>query len=137
MTSYGKYSKHLKTLSPFSNKILAIRDGIHKILDKIANDQTAFLKRTMVSQYKSNLPYAKVARWNHKDDQQTKDFVEHYKLPVITCPDPENFVREGRTLTVFLVDERIQIPLKAGHHWPASETQLKWRFAGGPMMPQH
>ena len=21
-----------------------------------------------------------------------------------------------------------------GHHWPASETQFKWGFAGGPMM---
>ena len=21
-----------------------------------------------------------------------------------------------------------------GHHWPTSETPLKWRFAGGPMM---
>ena len=31
----------------------------------------------------------------------------------------------------------IQIPLKAGHHWPASETPFKWRFAGVPMMPQH
>ena len=23
--------------------------------------------------------------------------------------------------------------LKAGHHWPASETPFKWRFAGGPI----
>ena len=22
----------------------------------------------------------------------------------------------------------------AGHHWPASETTIKWRFAGGPMV---
>ena len=30
--------------------------------------------------------------------------------------------------------EMIQIPLKVGHHRPASETPFKWRFAGGPMM---
>ena len=24
--------------------------------------------------------------------------------------------------------------LMLGHHWPASETPLKWRLAGGPMM---
>ena len=36
-----------------------------------------------------------------------------------SCADPESFVRGGPTL-IFLVDE--QIPLKAGHHLPASET---------------
>ena len=30
--------------------------------------------------------------------------------------------------------ERIVIPLKAGHNWPASETPFKWRFAGWPIM---
>ena len=37
---------------------------------------------------------------------------------------------------VFLVDrmERIEMPLKVGHHWPASETPLKWQFAGMPIM---
>ena len=29
---------------------------------------------------------------------------------------------------------RVQIPLLADHHWPASETSFKWRFTGGPMM---
>ena len=28
----------------------------------------------------------------------------------------------------------IKIPLKAGHHRPASETPFKWRFAGMSMM---
>ena len=28
-------------------------------------------------------------------------------------------------------------PLYAGHHWPASETPFKWRFAGVPLMAQH
>ena len=32
---------------------------------------------------------------------------------------------------------RIQIPLQAGHHRPASETPFKWRFAGVLMMPLH
>ena len=31
----------------------------------------------------------------------------------------------------------IQTPLYAGHHWPASETPFKWRFAGVPLMAQH
>ena len=32
--------------------------------------------------------------------------------------------------------ERIQIPLKAGHHRSASETPFfKWRLAGGPIIP--
>ena len=52
----------------------------------------------------------------------------------------------GPTLTSFYFHffsenegERIQIlvPLKVGHHRPASETPFKWRFAGGPMMAQH
>ena len=33
--------------------------------------------------------------------------------------------------------EMIQIALKRGHHRPARETPLKWRFAGGPMMALH
>ena len=33
--------------------------------------------------------------------------------------------------------ERIQIPLKEGHHRPARETPCKWHFAGWLMMAQH
>ena len=46
--------------------------------------------------------------------------------------DPESLVRGGPTLTsVFRRKRRSkQIPLKAGHHRPASETPFKWRFAG-------
>ena len=33
--------------------------------------------------------------------------------------------------------EKIEIPLKVGHHRPASETPLKWRFAGVPIMAQY
>ena len=29
------------------------------------------------------------------------------------------------------------MPLKMGHHWPASETPLIWRFAGVPKMAHH
>ena len=32
--------------------------------------------------------------------------------------------------------ERIQTPLKAGHHWPPNEMPFKWRFAGMLMMAQ-
>ena len=38
----------------------------------------------------------------------------------------------GPTLTTFfLVDDGKEDPntTKAGHHWPASETPLNWRFA--------
>ena len=62
-------------------------------------------------------------------------------------PDPFGSMRRCRicrrgptVTTLFLVDvwrERFQIPLKVGHHRPASETPFKWRFAGGPMMAQH
>ena len=38
---------------------------------------------------------------------------------------------------VFLVDEEIQIPIKVCHHWSASVTPFKWRFAGEPMMARH
>ena len=63
----------------------------------------------------------------------------------VACADPESFVRGGPTLTTFfsffffslIRGGRIQIPLLAGHHRPASETPFKWRFAGGPMMAQH
>ena len=33
-----------------------------------------------------------------------------------------------------LVDEGSQIPLKAGHHRPASKTPFKWCFDGGLVM---
>ena len=52
----------------------------------------------------------------------------------------QKVLSEGvQSLTFFLVDEgrRIQIPLQVGHHWPASETPFKWRFAGVPMMTEH
>ena len=59
----------------------------------------------------------------------------------ITCAGPESFFRGVPTLTTLkkkiLFDEEIQIPLKAGHHRPASETPVKWRFAGVTMMVQH
>ena len=32
--------------------------------------------------------------------------------------------------------ERIQIPIKMGHHRHASEMPFKWRFAGVPIMSQ-
>ena len=67
-------------------------------------------------------------------------------LLTCSCADPESFVRGGPILTtiffiiLFLVDKgrvRIQIPLLAGHQWPASETPFKWRFSGGPMVAKH
>ena len=55
-----------------------------------------------------------------------------------SCTDPESFARGGSALTTFFFPdnegERIQIPLKLGHHRAASETPFKWCFAGGPIM---
>ena len=54
-----------------------------------------------------------------------------------TCVDPESSVSEGPTLTTLfklMREGRIQILLEAGHQRTASETPLKWRFAGGTMM---
>ena len=76
----------------------------------------------------------------------------------IFSADPERFVRGGGVIgsntdnvfffvVVFLLllllflfkfmREEIHIPLKAGHHWSASETPLKWRCAGVPIMAHH
>ena len=56
----------------------------------------------------------------------------------LACADPESFFRVFFFFFFFLVlvDEGIQIPLKAGHQRPASETPFKWRFAGWPPMTQ-
>ena len=71
---------------------------------------------------------------------------QHVKSSDISksCADPGSFVRGGATklcrrffCCFFLVGERIQIPLKAGHHRLASETPFKWRFGRRPIMVQH
>ena len=54
----------------------------------------------------------------------------------------ESFYQRGSNFDnvffyLFLVDEGIQIPLKAGHRLPATETPFKWRCAGVPMMTHH
>ena len=56
-----------------------------------------------------------------------------------SCEDPESFVRGGPTLTFFWLmrGDRIQIPLKSGHHRPASEAPFKWCFPGVQMMAKH
>ena len=52
---------------------------------------------------------------------------------LLSCVDPETFVRGGPPLTIFLFDERRDdlIPLKAGHLWPASKMPFKWRSNDG------
>ena len=55
-------------------------------------------------------------------------------MPYWNMRDPESFSAEQ---PFSLVDERIQILLREGHHRPASEKPFKWRFVGGPMMDQH
>ena len=48
----------------------------------------------------------------------------HTHMLYTACADPERFARGGPTLTTFFLyfmrGERIQIPVKAGHHRPAS-----------------
>ena len=53
--------------------------------------------------------------------------------------DPENFVREGITLTTICfkvgVRPRCEDPNTEIKHFP--NISIKWRFVGGPMMAQH
>ena len=60
-------------------------------------------------------------------------------VQAITCAGIESFARGGPTLTrvFFVTGKRIQIALKAGHHWPPNKTPFKCRFAGEPMMAHH
>ena len=51
-----------------------------------------------------------------------------------TCADPESFVRGGHTLISFFRRAMLQRTAKAGNYRPVSETPLKWRFTGGPIM---
>ena len=62
------------------------------------------------------------------------------------CADLENFLGGGEGgpnlitfLFCFLDDKEMEDTNTAinGHHRLASETPLKWRFAGGPIMAQH
>ena len=65
-----------------------------------------------------------------------------FKLFSRTCADPESFVRGGPTLMGFFFSlmtgedpNTIYHKKRAiGHPQPNSETPLKWRFTGGPMM---
>ena len=49
------------------------------------------------------------------------------------------FWQRGSNSDIFFFErgERIQIALKADHHWPASKMPFKWGFAGRSMMAQH
>ena len=61
-----------------------------------------------------------------------------------TCADPEGGggvpeLQKYRVLKQYWSGspEKSQLPIHhsiMGHHWPASETPFKWRFAGGPLM---
>ena len=67
--------------------------------------------------------------------------LKRFRIPV-PCVDPERFFKRGSTLptiVIYLSDkgERTQVPLKAEHHWPASETPFKMVFCWRPIMAQH
>ena len=56
---------------------------------------------------------------------------------IVSCTDPESFVRGDPTLTSFFFlffFSWIQIPLCEGHHRPASETPFRWRAEDGPTL---
>ena len=98
-------------LSDFNHKYIEQRHEISKnvvcAISK-ASDQPAHMR---------SLTITFASRLNRKFCQRGSHFVNvFYK-----------FMRGGM----------IQIALKAGHHWPTSETPFKWRFAGGPMMALH
>ena len=65
---------------------------------------------------------------------------KYFGNKICSCADPESFVRGGPTLTTFLFSlmrgDIIQIPLLAGHQWPASETPMafRWRADDGPTL---
>ena len=44
------------------------------------------------------------------------------------------YCQRGSNSDKFFRGARLQKTLKAGNNWTASETPLKWRFAGGPIM---
>ena len=74
-------------------------------------------------------------------------YVSVHEMILDAYADPESVVRGGPTLTFFFFGggggvgemrgEKIQVPLYAGHHRPASETPLNGGgVAGVPMMAQ-
>ena len=54
----------------------------------------------------------------------------------IMCGSRTFFQRESKFDDYFLVDKVID-DTNTAINGPASETPLKWRFAGGPLMAQH
>ena len=63
--------------------------------------------------------------WNR--DQTVSNIAFHARI--------QKVLSEGVQLFFFFFrGARLQRPSKAGNYRPASETPLKWRFAGGPIM---
>ena len=58
-------------------------------------------------------------------------------ITIQTMRGSRKFCQKGSNTEVFLADgmKRIEMPLKTGHHRPASETPL--RFVGVPIMAHH
>ena len=68
--------------------------------------------------------------------------IDHTPTFLPTCTDPDSFSRGGPTLTTFSfcpfldnAGERIQIPLKVGHHRPASKRHLNGVSLTGRRVP--
>ena len=72
--------------------------------------------------------------WKICKDEQANDPLLYYKLTQepkllwfqrsnvqFACADPKSFIRGGPTLTTFFLVEGI-MPLKVGHHRPASDN---------------
>ena len=63
-----------------------------------------------------------------------------YGLMLITCADPESFVRRGPTLTTFffLVDKGMEDSTTiSGLSSARQRNAIKWRFAGVQMIAKH
>ena len=86
-------------------------------------------------------------RWNNTDLSErncklcTKnDLGDEYHYLLRCMRGSRKFCQRGSNFFFFFFlirGKRIQIALKVGHHWPASETPFKWRFAGELMMVHH
>ena len=72
-----------------------------------------------------------------KDQSPSESSSEEEKTPFFYCRLIADFPKTcfGKISIIYILV--LQGQLKAGRHRPASETPLKWRFVGGPMVDQH
>ena len=79
--------------------------------------------------------------WNHRDERERGSIVLLF-LYSDFCACVSVLVYLLHTRHGFFLRSGILVVvhgkyLKAGRHWPSSETPFEWRFAGEPMQAQH